>query len=501
MSTDTIKSESVTAPDAVTTKLPQTVEIKDVGPCKKHVKVTVDRTAIDTRFDEKISELVMSDNSFLDGFRPGKAPRKIIEKKYKKEIYTDLKTELLMASLEQLAEEQQISPLSPPELDPKAIGIPDAGPFIYEFDIEVRPEFDIPPYKGLKIKRPIHAFTDADVAKEMKTFLEPYSQVVPKEGANGGEAVVALDDIITTDLVIKFDGKELNTVKGTRLKVEKALALADGVANDFGEKLAGAKAGDTRSVNIVLSQEIANPALKGKTVEAVFTVLDIKVSQPPELTPAIMNHYGVRTAEQFEELMRVRLERKLEYSQRQSARTQILALLASDAKWELPQDLLKRQATKTLQRRVMEMRNAGMSDDQINGRARMLQNDAIRSTADALKEHFVLQKIAEMEKLEIEDADIDNEIEEIAERSGETPRKVRARLEKDDLIEAVATELLERKALDLVLTSATYEDYEMNPSENADATVGTMDAQALTAKDAADPTPPAEEKADEEAKG
>ena len=78
----------------------------------------------------------------------------------------------------------------------------------------------------------------------------------------------------------------------------------------------------------------------------------------------------------------------------------------------------------------------------------------VQSTAAALKEHFVLQKIAETEKIEIEDADIDAEIDRIADQTGESPRKVRARMEKEDLIEALATELLERKALDLVLDTA-----------------------------------------------
>jgi trigger factor len=488
MSTDlVIKSDSVTSPDAVTTKLPQTVEIRDIGPCKKHVKVTVDRAAIETRFDERISELVFSDTSTLNGFRPGKAPRKIIEKRYKKEVYVELKTEVLMASLEQLAEEQQISPLSPPELDPKAINIPETGPFIYEFDIEVRPEFDIPPYKGLKIRRPTHTVTDADVQKEIKAFLEPHGQIIPKESADGSPVTVALDDTITVDLTIRFGDKILNTVKESRIKVEKNLALADGIASDFGARLSGATVGDTRTVDIILTQQIANPALRGKTVQADFKVLDIKTTQMVELTPSLLGFYGVRTREQFEELMRIRLERKLDYSQRQAARSQILAQLAGDAKWDLPQDLLQRQARKTLQRRVMEMKNAGMTDDQINGRARIMQNDAILSTADALKEHFVLQKIAEMEKLEIEDQDIDDEIEEIAERSNETPRKVRARLEKEDLIEAVATELLERKALNLVMINATYEDYEIDPGDHDDAAVSTSEAQAVSASDAAAP--------------
>jgi trigger factor len=474
MTTAVQKTDSVTAPDAITEKLPQTVEIRDVGPCKKHVKVTVERTAIDTRFDEKINELVHSDSSTINGFRPGKAPRKMIEKRYKKDLYGDLKTELLMASLEQLAEEQQISPLSPPELDPKTIVVPEAGPFVYEFDIEVRPEFDIPPYKGLSIRRPTHDFTDADVAQEMKKFLEPYGQVVPK----GDSATVELDDIITADLTISKDGRELNTVKEVRVKVEKSLALADGVAEDFGKKMKGAKAGDTRTVEILLSQDLNNPALRGQKVQAAFKVQDIKHVHQADLSKTILHNFGVHSKEQFEELMRVRLDRKLEYQQRQVSRSQILDKLANKAEWQLPQDLLQRQARKTLQRRVMEMRNAGMTDDQINARSRILQNDAIQSTAAALKEHFVLQKIAEMEKLEIEDADIDAEIDEIADRTGETPRKVKARMEKDDLIEALATELLERKALDLVLSEATYEDYEMNPSES-DESASSTEASAV----------------------
>lgn len=491
MTTEVQKSDSVTAPDAVAEKLPQTVEIRDVGPCKKHVKVTVERSAVDTRFDEKISELVMSDTSHVNGFRPGKAPRKMIEKRYKKEIYGDLKTELLMASLEQLADEQSISPLSPPDLNPNLINVPETGPFVYEFEIEVRPEFDIPPYKGLKIRRPTHTFTDADVTRELNKFLEPYGQVVPK----GDDATVELDDIIITDLTISKDGKELNNVKEVRVKVEKTLALADGVATDFAKKLKGAKVGDARTVNITLSQELNNPMLRGQEVQATFKVQDIKHVKTPELTPQLLSAFGVRSPEQFEELMRVRLERKLEYSQRQTARTQILEALAGKTNWQLPQDMLQRQARKTLQRRVMEMRNAGMTDDQINARSRVLHNDAIQSTAAALKEHFVLQKIAELEKLEIEDADIDAEIEEIADRSDESPRKVRARLEKEDLIEALATELLERKALDLVLKEATYEDYEMNPSDEEEGASST-DASAVVDDEAKpeEETPAAEKK-------
>src|SRR5262245_55757606 len=208
MATDT-KTDSITAPDAVATKLPQTVEIKDAGPCKKHVKVTIEETAVKARFDEKFSDLVLNATGFVNGFRPGKAPRKMIEKRYRPEVSAEIKSEILMASLEQLADEQQISPLAPPELDPATIVVPASGPFVYEFNIEVRPEFDLPTYKGLKLRRPTHTFTDSDVEKTSRRLLEPYGKVVPKSGKN---PAAALDDLVDADVTIVRDGKDLNTI-------------------------------------------------------------------------------------------------------------------------------------------------------------------------------------------------------------------------------------------------------------------------------------------------
>lgn len=457
-------------------RLDQKVEITDAGPCRKHVKVTVERAAIDTRMDEKFSDLMIKTPAHVPGFRPGKAPRKIVEKKFAKEIASEVKNEILMASLEQLAEEQTLSPLSPPELDPSKVLIPEGEnePMVYEFNVEVRPEFDLPDYKGLKIRRPIHTFTPDDIARETRRILEPYGTLVPKEGA---DVAVAMDDLITTTLVIKDGDKELNKVDEVRLKVEKRLALEDGVAEDFGKKLVGAKVGDTRVVEITLSQGV-NPTLRGKIVSAHFTILDIKTVRLPELTPHLLAQFEVRNADQFEEVVATRLERFLEYQQRQTARSQVLQLLARNTKWELPQDLLQRQARKTLSRRVMEMRSAGMTQEQIVSRERSLSQDALRSTAAALQEHFVLQKIADLEKLEIEDADIEAEIDAIADRTGDSPRKVRGRMEREDLIESLATELLERKALDIVLGTAEYEDYGYNPMNEDDDATATADATA-----------------------
>lgn len=460
------------APEAAD-KLTQEVEISDAGPCKKHVKVTVDRAAIDARMNEKFSTLVLNTPAQIDGFRPGKAPRKIIEKRFGKEVASEVKTEVLMASLEQLAEQDKLSPLSPPELDPNAVVIPETGPLVYEFDIEVRPEFNLPDYKGLKIRRPVQTFTDTDVEKESRRMLEPYGQIVPKEGP------VADDDVVVADVTITRDGQELNKISEVRVKVEDRLALSDGVVEGFAEKMRGAVPGDSRTVDVTLGQSVAE-SLRGVNVQAAFAVKDVKTVRLPELTPELLEEFGVRTPDAFSELVRTRLDRILDYAQRQAARQQVFEQLAAAADWDLPRDLLIRQARKTMSRKVMEMRSAGMTEEQIAGRQRVLEMDAIKSTAAALKEHFVLQKIAEVEKIEIEDSDIDEEIDAIADRTNESPRKVRARLEKDDLIEPLATELLERKALDLVLSSAVYEDVPLQANDaTASGDVATVEASAV----------------------
>jgi trigger factor len=453
-------------------KLSQTVEMQDIGPCKKHVKVTVDRSSIDTLMDKKFSELVV--DTPVAGFRPGKAPRKIIERRFRKDVNDQVRAEVLLRSLEQLGDDNKFTPLAPPNIDPGKIELPKQGPLIYEFDVEVRPEFELPNYKGLKLRRPVRTFTDADVEEEERRILAPYGSLVPKPEGNA-----EIGDYLIADMTARDGDRELSSHKEITIRVDPQLALKDGVCENFAEAVKGSNPGDTRTIEIKLSGAAADESLRSKTVQGVLDIKEIKKLRLPELTPAFLTEFGVHSPEQLRERIRVLLERRLEYHQRQSAREQVLQQLAAGGDWELPQDLLLRQARKALHRRAMEMQNAGMNEDEIRGRLRLLQQDVVRSSALALKEHFVLQKIAELEKIDIDEEDIDEEIERLAAQGNESPRRVRARLEKEDLIDVLATEMIERAALDLVLDNAEYEDVPIGKMEGA---VATVEEQAVPGK-------------------
>jgi trigger factor len=462
-------------------RLKQSVEMRDVGPCKKYIKVTIARDDVQKALNDKFSELRIEAN--VPGFRPGKTPRKVIERRFAKEVEGEIKGQLMLASLEQLAEEQDVAPLSMPNIDPGKVEIPPDGPMVYEFEVEVRPQFDLPNYKGLKLRRPVKEFTEDDVVQEERRVLGPYGQLIPKE--NG---VAEIGDYVIADVHAKSGDRVITDLKEVKVRVDPQLAFKDGVAKKFGEQIKGAKAGDERKVDISLSDAAADAALRGEILTTTFTIKDVKILRLPELTEEFLSNFGVRTADQLRERVRVLLKRRLEYHQRQSVRQQVLEQIAAASQWELPRELLMRQARRSFERRVMEMRSSGMSEDEIRGRQRILEQDVLRNTEMALKEHFVLQKIAEVEKIDVDDDEIYDEIERLADQHHESPRRLRARMEKEDLIEVLAIELIERKVLDLILDSAVYEDVPLGKEEQTDA-VATVEEQAVPGENRADRLP------------
>jgi trigger factor len=469
-------------------RLHQQVQIRDIGPCRKHIRVTVERPDIDARLAEKFSELVV--DAPVAGFRPGKAPRKIIERRFRKEVGDEVKREVMMASLQQLAEENDIAALEAPDLDPSKIDLPDRGPLIYEFEIEVRPQFDLPDYKGLRLRRPVHTFTEEEVIQEERRLLTPYGQVVPKPEGDAREG-----DILVAEAVFKDGDQEVGHIAESQFRVQKVLAFKDGLAERFAEQVRGANPGDTRVVDVSMSSAAASPGLRGKQIQGVFQVKDVKTLRLPELTPELLHNFGVHSPEQLRELARVVLERRLEYQQRRSARQQVLEHINAAATWRLPQDLLARHVHKAMARRAMEMRGEGISEEEIARHQRLMQQDVLRSTEMELKEHFVLQKIAEVEKIDVNEDDINDEISRLAEQTGESPRRIRAQLEKEDMLDALVAEMIERKALDLILDSAVYEDVPLGGEEARPTSMATLEVQAVPGEmhdPAAPPPAPAE---------
>ena len=230
--------------------------------------------------------------------------------------------------------------------------------------------------------------------------------------------------------------------------------------------MVGAKAGDRRKVEMELTQDAPNEDLRGKKINVEFEVLEVKKLKLPELTEDFLAEMGdFKTEGDLRDAINDSLKRQLEYEQQQKIRAQISALLTKSADWELPPGLLKRQSSRELERTVMELRRAGFNEAEIRARENALRQNSAASTARSLKEHFILERIAEEENIEAEEGDFEKEIFLIAMQSGESPRRVRAQIEKRGLMDVLQNQIIERKVLELVQEHAKFVDKPYEPEK------------------------------------
>jgi trigger factor len=454
-------------------KLDLQVKIDDRSACERHITVTVSREDIDRYLNKEFSELMPE--AHVPGFRPGHAPRKLVEHRFRKEVGNKVKGSLLMDSLAQIHDDYDLSAISEPDLDMESIEVPETGPMTFEFDLEVRPQFDLPQWKGLKIEKPVKEFNDADVDRAMTRLL-----------SNRGGRLEPVDaaakpgDYITTNLTFKQGDLVLSSAQEEVIRLRPTLSFRDGKMEGFDKAMSGVKADETRTIPMTISADADNVPLRGQQVTGVFEVLEVKVLRLPELTPEMLEELGgFKLEADLRDTIKDNLVQRLEYRQRQVAREQVTAALTAAANWELPEGLLERQSHRELERAVMELQRSGFSDEEIQAHENSLRQNSRISTARALKEHFILERIAEEEEIDADEADYDTEIALIARQTDDTPRRVRARLEKRGSMDVLRNQIIERKVVDLILANAVFKEV---PYKDEDSDVAALDLTAAGAE-------------------
>ena len=442
-------------PEGGSLKMSLDVEITESGPCLRHVVVKVPRADIDAVHDVAVGEL--SDSAEVPGFRKGHVPAGLVAKRFRRELADEVKQKLLVGSLEQLAEDHDLEPINEPNLDVDMIEIPEEGDFEYEFDVEVRPEFDLPDYKGLTIDRPVQEVTDEDVDAYLQQFLLQYAHFHDHDGpAETGDTVVV-------DLAFTHGGETVRTIEEAMLELRSLLRFQDAELEGFDELMAGVAAGEERTGEITVAAEADNVAMRGETLGVTFSVTAVKKTHLPELDAEFLDRLGVEDEDALKDALRGTLERQAEFGQRQNTRSQVLERITESADWDLPEELVTKQTENALRREILEMQQAGFTPQEIQARENEIRQHAISTTRQAIKEHFVLDRIAEEEELEVDGSDLDTEIQLMAMQSGENPRRLRARLIKSGMIENLEAQVRERKSIEVILEHAEFNDVEGEP--------------------------------------
>jgi trigger factor len=378
--------------------------------------------------------------------------------RFKDQIGDQVKGKVLVDAVSQVSDEHDFSAISEPDFDFDAVKLPDDGPMTFEFDLEVRPEFDLPDWKGLTLDKPTREIDEEDIDRHLARLLRGYATLAVKEGP------AELGDSVTLNMCFTHDGKTLSTVEDRTLSLKASLSFRNAQFDGFGELLTGCVAGDKREATIKISDEAEIEDLQGKEVQAEFEVVQVNEQKLPELTSSFLEEIGGFVDEDdLRGAVKEELERQFKYRQQQQIRGQITGQLTATADWDLPPELLRRQAHRELQRMVLELQSSGFSQDVIKQHENQLRQNSLAHTATALKEHFILERIAEEEGVDAEPSDFDDEIELIAEQSGYPPRRVRARLEKRGEMDSLRNQIIERKVIERITAHAAVKETEMEP--------------------------------------
>ena len=459
-------------------KAPIQLEVKVESPqaCLREVVVTIPEAEVQRYLKDAYDELVPE--AQVPGFRSGRAPRKLVEKQFKDRVTEQVKGSLLMDSLSQVTDSQEFSAIGEPDFDYNSIEIPDEGDFKYQFQIEVRPEFETPTWKGLEITKPVEEISDKEVQGAIDRVLAKYATL------EASDAPAEMGDTLLVTASFKLDGKTVSEMDEERITLEERLSFADAISGDFGSLMTGAKEGESRSGQVKLADGIADEDLRGKEVEATFKVVEVLKREMPEMTESFLEELGdFESEDELKTFVSNSLVRQADYRTQQSLRSTVVQSLAGDAKFDLPESLVKRQTMRELERKVLELRRSGFDEDAVKRFVNASKQNAQASTESALREHFILEKIAEEENVEADEQDYNQEVALIAQQSDQPERRVRARLEKQGQMDALRNQIIERKVIEMIVEAAQVTDEKVDAKSESEDSEFAIDHSVIGVKD------------------
>ncbi len=452
------------------------VEVADAGPSKKRLSVTIPRSRIEEHTQEVFGD-VRGDVQ-IPGFRRGKAPRHVVEKRLSKAVKDQVQSDLLRESYEQALQHDGLNAIGEPEFDKDAkLELPDSGDYTYNFNVEVRPDFDLPPMDELTVRKAKIAIKDEHVDQALENLRNQQGNLMPVENRPVKEG-----DYLVADVEVKVDDETVADQKDANLVARGGRILGVAV-DDFGERVSGVKAGNELTFTIHVPDDHPSEKIKGKDASVHVTVKDIKELHPAEIDGPFLEGLGFENNDELMAALREQMEQRVEQDIQNAMRRQVQEYLAGKIDFALPEKMSARQIDRVVNRRAMDLLMRGMPQEQVRGMVEQLRQGADVEAQKELKMFFILDKAAADREVQVEEGEINGQIAMAAIERGERPETLRKRMEKDGSLTNLYVQTRERKTLDKLIEEAKIEEFEPTPEEQkqtVDDVTGGEESQDVT---------------------
>ncbi len=449
------------------------VEVEDAGTLRKKLKVTLPADKIAKRVDEQYGEL--RKDAQVPGFRKGRAPRRLLEKRFGQDLNETLVQQLVSASYMAAIDKKELKVLGDPQVWVQEEGkegetlmeaakalplmkLPAEGALTFTCEVELRPEFELPELEGIPVKQPDIKVEDKDLDEQIERLRTGYGHYDPQP-----EGEVQADDRLTTDLTLTCGEEVLREEQS--IPVNARAQVVDGIVFDkLGEALAGAKVGEERTSTATIPDDNPKEQLRGKTAEVKIKVREIQRLHRMEV-PELIKTMGFDDEQGLRSYLRERLEFEVGSITRRHLRGQIIEHLVNNTTMELPSGVSERQAGRLVVRRMLEMMREGVPESDVEKQLDQMRTSARESAVRDLKVFFIMEKLAEKYEVEVSEGELNNEIAQIAAQQGQRFDRVRDELAKKDGMTHLYLTIRDDKIVDRLLGQAKVEG--QPPAEKA----------------------------------
>jgi len=437
-------------------------ETKDIGVLRKELRITVPAKTIADHMEHNYDELVHE--AFVPGFRQGRAPRRLIEKRFGSEVRESLTSSIVGQSYFAATENEKLDVLGDPlfviPMDDgvklmdigealQHIKLPEAGDFVYACEVELKPTFTLPELKGIQIKTP-----EIEITDEMVT-----DQILRRRKIRGrmeliSDGAAERDDQLVADVTLTVDGQEVKReenvalgVRPTRLDGIPLLALD--------EVLAGVKPGDTRTTDCQIGDDYERADLRGKAGQFTFNVHEVK-RLVPEPLESFLQAWGYENEQVAREDVRAELASERNQLVERAKKAQVEDYLLKNTTLDLPEHFSARQTDRAVMRRVIELQRRGVPIPDIEARIDELRTSARAEVANELKLGFILEKVAEQLDVHVNDEEVNTEIARIAQLYNRRFDRVRDDLQARGLLTQLVDQIRDNKCVAILLEQAQF---------------------------------------------
>lgn len=426
------------------------VTVETTAPCRKKLRVEVAPERVAGTRAEILSEFRKVAN--LPGFRPGKAPEPMVEKRYAAEIDEEVRKRLIPDSYREAVASQDLRVVGYPQIE--NVDYNPGKPMVYIATVDTAPEFQLPEYKGIELKKKEIVVADEEVQQMIDELRDQQADFVTVEGRGvrtGDFAVLNYSGVADGKPIAELipEAKTLGENKDFWLLVE-----SDAFVPGFCDQLLGAQAGEKRQVLVDFPADFPQKPIAGRKATYFVDVVAIKEKKLPEVTEEFAKKLGSESVDKLREAIRKDIAAERDGAARAELRNQVVEHLLGKVQFELPESLVAQETRSIIYDVVRENTMRGATKEQLEQRKDEIFGFATKSALDRLRASFILEEIARAERIQVAESEMDVRINEMAERHRTTPEKLRAQLAERDAFGDIEEQVRVGKTLDFLVANA-----------------------------------------------